>query len=442
MKKYFNYILMTFLGVLISCTPEKWTEEPTVMTDIYRLENLPDGLAIDVYRNLPLMIEEKGNLLTSFATSDFVDNSTNEIYSFSYSVVIKSKADTKSGDEQTILKKYVCDGSRQSGMAKLVVETYINDVLDKEEKFSSLALYELQRPTSAADVPTSEIPSDVFCIAVDTFFVDQSNTRNICVRANAPFGLVENSGFTAIINNDTVDIYGVTVSSDNSSILKVRVDRMLVAEDVVTLSFDGKANVKSNIGKTLQPFEKIPVKFVDETFEDDGDEEVDLDPRENIFLGDKFTFNSEETIGNLGWNFKPNGSMAKDSQIKKGNKGYSIKITSLGAGGDFYLMNLKTSAVASIPAGNYEFIFYIYLPVEGTLPTGDYTFDFLINGASHNLSTFSMSGDMQRGQWIKQSADMTIESQLSNAQCRFQFKTLSGAGTFYIDQLELRRIEE
>lgn len=89
------------------------------------------------------MIEEKGNLLTSFATSDFVDNSTNKIYSFSYSVVIKSKADTKSGDEQTILKKYVCDGSRQSGMAKLVVETYINDVLDKEEKFSSLALYEL-----------------------------------------------------------------------------------------------------------------------------------------------------------------------------------------------------------------------------------------------------------------------------------------------------------
>ena len=135
MKKYFNYILMTFLGVLISCTPEKWTEEPTVMTDIYRLENLRDGLAIDVYRNLPLMIEEKGNLLTSFATSDFVDNSTNKIYSFSYSVVIKSKADTKSGDEQTILKKYVCDGSRQSGMAKLVVETYINDVLDKEEKF-------------------------------------------------------------------------------------------------------------------------------------------------------------------------------------------------------------------------------------------------------------------------------------------------------------------
>lgn len=128
MKKYFNYILMTFLGVLISCTPEKWTEEPTVMTDIYRLENLRDGLAIDVYRNLPLMIEEKGNLLTSFATSDFVDNSTNKIYSFSYSVVIKSKADTKSGDEQTILKKYVCDGSRQSGMAKLVVETYINDV--------------------------------------------------------------------------------------------------------------------------------------------------------------------------------------------------------------------------------------------------------------------------------------------------------------------------
>lgn len=54
-------------------------------------------------------------------------------------------------------------------MAKLVVETYINDVLDKEEKFSSLALYELQRPTSAADVPASEIPSDVFCIAVDTF---------------------------------------------------------------------------------------------------------------------------------------------------------------------------------------------------------------------------------------------------------------------------------
>ena len=37
---------------------------------------------------------------------------------------------------------------------------------------------------------------------------------------------------------------------------------------------------------------------------------------------------------------------------------------------------------------------------------------------------------------------MSIESQLSNAQCRFQFKTLSGAGTFYIDQLELRRIEE
>lgn len=35
------------------------------MTDIYRLENLRDGLAIDVYRNLPLMIEEKGNLLTS-----------------------------------------------------------------------------------------------------------------------------------------------------------------------------------------------------------------------------------------------------------------------------------------------------------------------------------------------------------------------------------------
>lgn len=82
MKKYFNYILMTFLGVLISCTPEKWTEEPTVMTDIYRLENLRDGLAIDVYRNLPLMIEEKGNLLTSFATSDFVDNSTNKIYVF------------------------------------------------------------------------------------------------------------------------------------------------------------------------------------------------------------------------------------------------------------------------------------------------------------------------------------------------------------------------
>ena len=44
---------MTFLGVLISCTPEKWTEEPTVMTEIYRLENLRDGLAIDVYFFLP-----------------------------------------------------------------------------------------------------------------------------------------------------------------------------------------------------------------------------------------------------------------------------------------------------------------------------------------------------------------------------------------------------
>lgn len=441
MKKYFNYILMTFFGVLASCTPEKWTVEPIVMTDIYRLENLPDGVSMDIYRDLPLMIEEKGNLLTSFATTDFVDNSTNELYSFSYSVVTKSDVETKSDNEQTILKKYVCDGSRQSGKAKLVVETYINEVLDKVEKFSSLALYELQRPTSVTDVPASDTLSEVFSIVVDTFFVDQSNTRNICIRANAPFGLVENSGFTAVINGDTADIYGVTVSPDNSSILKVRVDRMLVADDVVAMSFDGKANVKSNIGKTLQPFEKIPVKFVDETFEDDGDEEVDLDPRENIFLGDKFTFNSEETIGNLGWNFKPNGSMAKDSQIKKGNKGYSIKITSPGSGGDFYLMNPKTSAVASIPAGNYEFIFYIYLPVEGAVPSGDYAFDFVINGASHNPSTFSISGEMQRGQWIKQTAKMKIESQLSNAQCRFQFKTLSGAGTFYIDQLELR-VEE
>ena len=81
---------MTFLGVLISCTPEKWTEEPTVMTDIYRLENLRDGLAIDVYRNLPLMIEEKGNLLTSFATSDFVDNSTNKIYLRNMYVMVRA----------------------------------------------------------------------------------------------------------------------------------------------------------------------------------------------------------------------------------------------------------------------------------------------------------------------------------------------------------------
>ena len=441
MKKYFNYILMTFLGVLISCTPEKWTEEPTVMTDIYRLENLRDGLAIDVYRNLPLMIEEKGNLLTSFATSDFVDNSTNKIYSFSYSVVIKSKADTKSGDEQTILKKYVCDGSRQSGMAKLVVETYINDVLDKEEKFSSLALYELQRPTSAADVPASEIPSDVFCIAVDTFFVDQSNTRNICVRANAPFGLVENSGFTAIINNDTVDIYGVTVSLDNSSILKVRVDRMLTAEDVVTLSYDGKGNIKSSIGKLLEPFEKLPVKFVEEPEDEDDDGEVNPDSRENIFLGDKFTFNSDATIGNLGWSIAPNGAIVKDSQIKFGDKGYSLKITASGTSGNFYLMNLAQHTI-DIPSGNYELIFYVYFPSEGYIPTGNFNFDFFKKPDSKNPTTFTFSNEMPRGKWIKQSANIAIESQLSGMQCRFMFNTLVGVGTFYLDQLELRRIGE
>lgn len=49
---------------------------------------------------------------------------------------------------------------------------------------------------------------------------------------------------------------------------------------------------------------------------------------------------------------------------------------------------------------------------------------------------------MPRGKWIKQSANIAIESQLSGMQCRFMFNTLVGVGTFYLDQLELRRIGE
>lgn len=131
---------------------------------------------------------------------------------------------------------------------------------------------------------------------------------------------------------------------------------MLTAEDVVTLSYDGKGNIKSSIGKLLEPFEKLPVKFVEEPEDEDDDGEVDPDSRENIFLGDKFTFNSDATIGNLGWSIAPNGAIVKDSQIKFGDKGYSLKITASGTSGNFYLMNLAQHTI-DIPSGNYELIF-------------------------------------------------------------------------------------
>lgn len=433
---------MIFFGVLTSCTPEKWTVEPVVMTDVYRLENMPGGEVWDIYKGMPLMIVEKDGMYSSYATSDYIDNSTNERYCFSYSVVAKSEVGTKSSEDVgAIVTKYLCEGSRQNGKVKLTVVTFENEEQVAAETYSSLSLYELQVPVSDENVVPSTVPADVFCVAVDTLFVDQSNTRNICLRANSYFAEVYNAGFTAVVNSDTADIYGVTISPDNSSIIKIRVDRMLTSEDVVTLSYDGKGNIKSSIGKLLEPFENLPVKYVEEPKDEDGGGEVDPDSRENIFLGDKFTFNSDATIGNLGWSIAPNGAIVKDSQIKYGDKGYSLKIIAPGTSGNFYLMNLAAYAI-DIPSGNYELIFYVYFPSEGDIPTGNFQFDFFKKPDSNNPTQFTFSNEMPKGEWIKQSANMTIESQLSGMQCRFMFNTLVGVGTFYLDQLELRRIEE
>ena len=104
-------------------------------------------------------------------------------------------------------------------------------------------------------------------------------------------------------------------------------------------------------------------------------------------------------------------------------------------------MNLAQHTI-DIPSGNYELIFYVYFPSEGYIQTGNFNFDFFKKPDSKNPTTFTFSNEMPRGKWIKQSANIAIESQLSGMQCRFMFNTLVGVGTFYLDQLELRRIGE